>query len=204
MVARSLAASKPKNVSGLPGLRKTITEYLCKPKGDELHLQHSGATSSITGMKSTPGKVLVDAEYAEHDLVLLTVESSPTNISEMVLDPDSDVNLEAPVLSVSTDWADAVDSISEGVSDSDSGATDDSWVMVVSQVQPNWPKQMLFLVTMVLMTLLSHIHSRKSPHLQRYTRNQQDQEVVMQLHLGVDLSMGVFPLLVVLKCSTRQ
>ncbi len=133
MAARHLATSKMKNVSGLPGLCKTITSYLQKPKGDDT-LQSESIKGAVDMQKSQERTEMTDDS---HGLNLLTVESSPIQdmgITDADADVDSDVDLESPLVSIGTDWADAIDSVSDGVSDSgsSSGMTDDSWATVVS------------------------------------------------------------------------
>ena len=48
MVARSLAALKLKNVSGLPALCKTITSYLHKPREDSTEVTLIAVKPTVT------------------------------------------------------------------------------------------------------------------------------------------------------------
>ena len=100
MEARNFTASKTKNVSGLPGLRKTITSYLHKPRGDDA-LQLESEKGAVDMQKSQERTVVSDDP---HGLTLLTVESLPVQSMGIagagtgaVADMDSDVDLESPL-----------------------------------------------------------------------------------------------------------
>ncbi len=115
MAARSLATSKPKNVSGLPALHKTIMSYLCKPRENSTEVTSIAVkptvTSSSHNLDVSPKQntqMVQQAQHAQHaqpnlstDLNVVvppTVESSPVHdIDAQDAETDVDVDLEAPL-----------------------------------------------------------------------------------------------------------
>ncbi len=123
--------------------------YLHKPKADEVspkpqplpqpHTQVQSPLGNLHeqgGLEESSLQGLVSSDLDLQQVTPPNVESSPLHDKE-ISDVNADIDMEMFTLSVSMDWADAVDDSTDKpndlVSDLESDVTDASWTTVVSR-----------------------------------------------------------------------